>query len=94
MQGAQNWIDGRKDGAAVAVGHDGLGDGRNDADGRLGSDLLKSLIDRSKPRVINNLGVLHSFPGCDVEPGHITPNICVTNDGDKPRHVDQAEVPA
>ena len=62
VQGSQDWIDGRKDGAAVPVGHERLGESGNDDDGGLGPDLLESLIDRTQTKEIDDLGALHSLP--------------------------------
>ena len=90
MEWGQNGIDRCKDGATVAVGHDGLSDGRDDADGGLDPDLLESLIEWSQPKEIDDLGSFHGFSGGDVETGPISSNIGVPDDGEQPGSHDMA----
>ena len=82
MKRIQNRINRGKDGAAVAVGHDGVCDGSEDADGGLGSDLVQGLVNGWQPQEVDDLGILHSLSWCDIQSGHVAPDICVTDDGD------------
>ena len=59
MQGGQDRINRREDGSAVPVGHEGLGESCDDADGGLGPDLLERLIDWAQTKEINDLRILH-----------------------------------
>ena len=77
MKVCQSWIDRREDGPAIASGKQKVSDGGHDANVRLGTNLLKRDINRGVADKIDDLGVFHRLPGCDVQGGHIPADIPV-----------------
>ena len=57
MQRTQDRVDRCKDSAAVAVGHDGVCDGGDDADGWLSPNLVQRLINGSQTQVVDDCSV-------------------------------------
>ena len=80
-QGRENWIDRRKDGAAIATAEKELGDGSQDQDGALGSDGIQRGIEGGHHGAVDDLRGLHGLSRGHVESSHITANISITNDG-------------
>ena len=86
MQRTQDRVDRCKDSAAVAVGHDGVCEGGDDADGWLSPNLVQRLINGSQTQVVDDLGSLHGLPGGDVEASPVPSDIDIPDEGDQPRH--------
>ena len=53
----------------------------------LGTDLLKSCIERSRRNVVDDLSVLHGLAGCHVHAGHVPVHVGIANYGDETRHL-------
>ena len=65
-KGVQDWVDRSKDGAAIAVHHQRVGHGRDDAGCGVRRDLEKSLIKRGCPHEVDDVSGLHDVPGSHV----------------------------
>ena len=80
----QNWIDGRKDGAALPGRQQKLGDARHEAYAWLGPDTRQSGIKGGDGVAVDDLSALHGLPRSDVQAGHIAADIPVPDNREQP----------
>ena len=55
----QNGVDGREDGATIAAAHDELGHRSDDQHGRLGANLIQSVVQGVQMIAVDDLSHLH-----------------------------------
>ena len=84
VQGSQDWIDGRKDGAAIPSRQQEICDGGDDADVGLRPHLLERDADGPVPDVVDDLGALHGLAGAHSKGRHVPPNVTIAYDGVEP----------
>ena len=88
-KGSQDRVDGREDRSTISGSHQELGDGRHYADGWLWPNRLQGSIQRSQCSAVDDLRVLHGLAGSQIQAGHVSPNVVVTDDRYHPRHLDE-----
>ena len=72
--------------ATVPAGQEQVGQSSNDADSGVGPDLLERVVERPWSNIVDHLRSLHSFAGSNVQSGHISPNVTITDDGKQRSH--------
>ena len=84
----QDGVDRRVDGATEAICQQVIGDRGNDEMCSLDPDLLKRLIEGIGTSAVDDLGGLHDLARGNVEPGHISHNVSITDYREKLSHRD------
>ena len=82
MKSTQDWVNRSIDGAAVAAGDEHLSHGRDDQHGRFLPDLVQRDIDGGDAEVVDDLCRFHAGTRRDVERGHVTANVGITDYGE------------
>ena len=77
----QDRIDRGEYGATISAAEEKLGDRGQDQHGGFGPDGVQRGIKAGHQGAVDDLGGLHNLPRGHVQSGHVTTNICITNNG-------------